>query len=574
MGKEYQMIAKTFNGLENVLAEELVKLGANDVRIDRRAVSFTGDKALMYRANLCLRSASRVLKPLLTFKAKNADEVYEQVKTIDWGEYLNVRQTFAIDTTVYSEEFRNSQFVKYRVKDAIADWFMEHEEKRPSIRIDNPDIRLNVHISHDQCTVSLDSSGESLHKRGYRDAQTDAPINEALAAGLLLMAGWDGQSDFVDPMCGSGTFLIEAALIALNIPPCIYRKEFAFEKWADFDPELFDFLYNDDSNERTFDHKIIGCDISPRALKVAEANIKAAGLGKYITLERRNIADWTPHAEPCLVVTNPPYGERLVSDDMIGLYEQIGTSLKRNFAGSTAWIISSNDECVRKIGLHASQKVEVLNGALECKFLKYELFSGKRNDFVAERKSCPHDDETKPHRSQSNENYDDRPREKFDRKTRCEWHRNDDRRYTFAQRDERRYNDRSRFDDERKPRRFQSDKADFGRDKKPFGNDRYERRPKFGFHDDERPNFEKRDDRPRFRHFDDRPNFNDKSTFDRKPRFDDERKPRRFQSDKPDFGRDKKPFSNQRNDRYDDRNSQARREQAKHNVRGYLRRKK
>ncbi len=565
MGKEYQMIAKTFNGLENVLAEELVKLGANDVRIDRRAVSFTGDKALMYRANLYLRSASRVLKPLLTFKAKNADEVYEQVKTIDWGCHLNVRQTFAIDTTVYSEEFRNSQFVKYRVKDAIADWFMEHEEKRPSIRIDNPDIRLNVHISHDQCTVSLDSSGESLHKRGYRDAQTDAPINEALAAGLLLMAGWDGQTDFVDPMCGSGTFLIEAALIALNIPPCIYRKEFAFEKWADFDPELFDFLYNDDSNERTFDHKIIGCDISPRALKVAEANIKAAGLGKYITLERRDIADWTPQTEPCLVVTNPPYGERLVSDDLVGLYEQIGTSLKRNFAGSTAWIISSNDECVRKIGLHASQKVEVLNGALECKFLKYELFSGKRNNFVAERKSRPHDDKSRPHHPERNESDDDRTHEKFDRKTRREWHRDDDRRPAFAQRNERRYNDRPPFED----RHNRNDR-----------NDRYDRRPKFVQHDDERPNFEKRDDKPRFRRFDDRSKFDDRPKFDRKPHFgdrshfDDERKPRRFQSDKPDFGSDKKPFGSKRNDRHDDRDSQARREQAKHNVRGYLRRKK
>lgn len=559
MGKEYQMIAKTFNGLENVLAEELVKLGANDVRIDRRAVSFTGDKALMYRANLYLRSASRVLKPLLTFKAKNADEVYEQVKTIDWGCHLNVRQTFAIDTTVYSEEFRNSQFVKYRVKDAIADWFMEHEEKRPSIRIDNPDIRLNVHISHDQCTVSLDSSGESLHKRGYRDAQTDAPINEALAAGLLLMAGWDGQTDFVDPMCGSGTFLIEAALIALNISPCIYRKEFAFEKWVDFDPELFDFLYNDDSNERTFDHKIIGCDISPRALKVAETNIKAAGLGKYITLERRDIADWTPQTEPCLVVTNPPYGERLVSDDMVELYEQIGTSLKRNFAGSTAWVISSNDECIKKIGLHPSQKVEVMNGALECQFQKYELFSGKRNDFVTERKSRRPDengdDGNRPFRPRRDENDGERTHEKFDRKPRFDKYDEQPHRYGY--------------DDRREERET-----------------RYERKPKFGFRDEEKPRFGQRDDKPRFRRFGDKPDFNDRPRFDRRPKFDrkphfgdrphfdDERKPRRFQSDKPDFGSAKKPFSDKRNDCHDDRNSQARREQAKHNVRGYLRRKK
>ncbi len=547
MGKEYQMIAKTFNGLENVLAEELVKLGANNVRIDRRAVSFTGDKALMYKANLCLRSATRVLKTLLTFAAKNADEVYEQVKSIDWGQYLNVRQTFAIDTTVYSEEFRNSQFVKYRAKDAIVDWFVEHEGQRPSIRIDNPDIRLNVHISHNQCAVSLDSSGESLHKRGYRDSQTEAPINEVLAAGLLLMAGWDGQTDFVDPMCGSGTFLIEAALIALNIPPCIYRKSFAFEKWTDFDADLFDFLYNDDSDERAFDHKIVGCDLSPRALKVAEANIKAAGLGKYITLCQRDIADWEPQTEPCLVVTNPPYGERLASGNLAELYEQIGNTLKRNFAGSTAWIISSNNEALRKIGLHASQKVEVLNGALECQFQKYELFSGKRNDFVAERKNRQHDNASDKRRPSDTPHDRNGEHQKFDRQPRREWHRREDEKPAFAQRKERAYNDRPRYDDRNS--HWHEER-----------NNCYDRKPKRNFDNDEKP---------RFRRFDDQPKFGPK------PRYDDDRAPCRFKDDKPRFDDGKKPFGNKRNDRYDDdRDSRARREQAKHNVRGYLRRKK
>lgn len=387
MEQEFQMLAKTFRGLEEVLAKELVNLGANNVAIDRRAVSFTGNQALLYKANLYCRTASRILKPILTFKAANADEVYEQVKTIDWSQYLQVNKTFAIDATVFSEEFRHSKFVTYRVKDAIVDWFMEHENKRPSIRIDNPDLFLNMHISHNQCTLSLDSSGESLHKRGYRDAQTEAPINEALAAGMLMMAGWDGKSNFVDPMCGSGTFLIEAALIALNIPPCIYRHAFAFEKWTDFNKELFEDLYNDDSMERPFEFKIMGSDISPRAVKIAQENIKAAGLNKYITVEQRSVTDWSAQADTCLIVTNPPYGERLLSDDLMGLYAQLGETLKHKFIGSTAWVISSHVECLQRIGLKPSTKVKLLNGALDCDYWKYELFRGKRDEFVVNKKS-------------------------------------------------------------------------------------------------------------------------------------------------------------------------------------------
>lgn len=385
MEQEFQMTAKTFRGLEEVLAKELVNLGANNVSIERRVVSFTGDQRMMYKANLYCRTASRILRPILTFKATNADEVYEQVKLIDWSKYLDVKRTFAIDATVFSEEFRNSKFVTYRVKDAIADWFMEHENKRPSIRLDNPDLFLNIHISHNQCTLSLDSSGESLHKRGYRDAQTEAPINEALAAGMLLLAGWDGKSNFVDPMCGSGTFLIEAALIALNIPPCIYRKAFAFEKWTDFNKELFEELYNDDSAERPFEFKIMGADSSPRAVKIAQENIKAAGLNKYITVEQRAIVDWELQEEPCLIVTNPPYGERLLSDDLFGLYRQLGETLKHKFTGSTTWVISSHIDCLQSIGLKPSAKVKLLNGALDCEFWKYELFRGKRNDFVVNK---------------------------------------------------------------------------------------------------------------------------------------------------------------------------------------------
>jgi len=385
MKQEFQMAAKTFRGLEEVLAKELVNLGANNVSIERRVVSFTGDQRMLYKANLYCRTASRILKPIVSFKATNADEVYEQVKLIDWSQYLDVKKTFAIDATVFSEEFRHSKFVTYRVKDAIADWFMERENRRPSIRLDNPDLFLNVHISHTQCTISLDSSGESLHKRGYRDAQTEAPINEALAAGMLLLAGWDGKSNFIDPMCGSGTFLIEAALIALNIPPCIYRQSFAFEKWTDFDKELFEDLYNDDSLERPFEFKIMGADVSPRAVKIAQENIKAAGLQKYITVEQRSISDWELQTETGLIVTNPPYGERLLSDDLFGLYAQLGETLKHKFTGSTAWVISSHVDCLQRVGLRPSAKVKLLNGALDCEFWKYELFRGKREEFVVKK---------------------------------------------------------------------------------------------------------------------------------------------------------------------------------------------
>lgn len=382
---EFEMLAKTFRGLEEVLATELVNIGANNVQLQRRAVSFTGDKALMYKANLCLRTASRVLKPILTFDASNPDEVYEEVKKVNWSDYMSVDSTFAIDSTVFSEEFRHSKFVAYRVKDAIADWFMEKYDRRPSVRLDGPQLMINIHIADRKCTLSLDSSGESLHKRGYRVAQTEAPLNEALAAGMLLMAGWNGQSNFLDPMCGSGTLLIEAALIALNIPPGIYRSSFAFEKWSDFEEELFDTLYNDDSYERPFDFKIYGSDNSPRAIKIAEQNVKSTGLSKYIQLDVMPIQKLEAPASNCMVVTNPPYGERITSDDIYGLYAALGTTMKHKFTGNTVWVISSHDECLDKIGLKPTERIRLLNGSLDCWYCRYDIFAGKRNDFVTQR---------------------------------------------------------------------------------------------------------------------------------------------------------------------------------------------
>ena len=332
------MIAKTFLGLEEVLATELVALGANDVQIQRRAVSFTGDKALLYRANLYCRTASRILVPFLTFKAADADEVYQKVKNVNWGSYLTVDGTFAIDSTIYSDHFKHSKYVTYRVKDAIVDWFSEKFDKRPTVSVANPQLMINIHIAQDKCTLSFDSSGESLHKRGYRVEESEAPINEALAAGMLLLAGWDGQCNFVDPMCGSGTLLVEAALIALNIPPGIYRSEFAFEKWNDFDEDLFDTLYNDDSYERNFEYKIYGSDISPRAIQIAKENVKSAGLTKYIDLKVSPLQKIESAPGKCMLVTNPPYGERIVSDNIFKLYGDLGSLLKHKFTDCTAWV--------------------------------------------------------------------------------------------------------------------------------------------------------------------------------------------------------------------------------------------
>ena len=382
MKKEFQMLAKTFKGLEDVLAKELIELGANNVQIQRRAVAFSGDKRMLYTANFCLRTASRVLVPIATFKAKSADDIYLQVKQLDWSQYMTAKTTFQIDATVYSDLFRHSQFVTYRVKDAIVDWWMEHEGKRPSVQLTNPDVYLNVHIAGDTVTLSLDSSGESLHKRGYRVANTQAPINEALAAGMLLLAGWNGQGDFYDPMCGSGTLLIEAALIARNIAPGIYRKGFAFEKWANFDADLFEAISSDDSRERDFQYKIYGSDAGFYAVQAANKNIQSAHLQRDIEVKQIRIQELKlaeKNTEGALIMINPPYGERLAQDrDVLRLYQDMGTTLKHQFSGATAWIISSNEEALKCIGLRPAKKIHLVNGDLECLFNKYELFKGDR----------------------------------------------------------------------------------------------------------------------------------------------------------------------------------------------------
>lgn len=377
----FPMVAKTMAELEDVLAEELVDLGANDVEIGTRMVSFTGDKALMYKANVYCRTALRILKPIYNFKANSADEVYQAVKELNWEEYLTLDTTFSIDAVVFSHIFSHSKFVAYKVKDAIADWFYERYDKRPSVSVSNPDIVLNIHVAHNKCTLSLDSSGESLHKRGYRLSQTEAPLNEVLAAGMILKSGWRGETAFVDPMCGSGTLLIEAAMIALGIPPGIHRQHFGFEKWSDFDQELFSEIYNDESSAKDFQHPIIGSDNSPKAIAIAEKNIKNAGLKKHIEISVKPLQQYNePPAPAGIVMTNPPYGERMKVDELEGLYSMIGERLKHVFTGYRAYVLSYRKESFDAIGLRYSRRFFLYNGALECEMREYEIFSGKRDD--------------------------------------------------------------------------------------------------------------------------------------------------------------------------------------------------
>ena len=360
--QEFELIAKTFMGLEQVLAKELTNLGANNVQIGRRMVAFTGNKETMYRANFQLHTAIRILKPIAHFKARSAEDMYDEVRKIDWSQYIQEGKTFSVDSVVYSEEFTNSRFVTYKVKDAIVDQFRERTGTRPNISVSNPDIRLNIHVAEDNATLSLDSSGESLHRRGYRQESVEAPLNEVLAAGMILMTGWQGETDFIDPMCGSGTLPIEAALIARNISPGVFRKEFAFEKWPDFDQELFDMIYNDDSQEREFQHHIFGYDTDMKAVNTARMNVAAAGLSRDITIEQQDFKDFSQPKEKSIIVMNPPYGERISTPNLLGTYKMIGERLKHQFMGNEAWILSYREEFFRQIGLKPSIKIPVYNG--------------------------------------------------------------------------------------------------------------------------------------------------------------------------------------------------------------------
>lgn len=541
---KYQMVAKTFQGLEEVLRDELTELGAENVEVGKRMVQFEGDLALMYKANICCRTALRILKPIVKFTASNPDDLYDAVREIEWEKYMTQDSTFSIDSTVISSEFTHSKFVTYRVKDGIVDHFNDICGRRPSIRLNNPDIQLNVHISESRVTISLDSSGEPLSKRGYKVENTEAPINEVLAAGIIMLSGWKGECDFADPMCGSGTFLTEAALIAANINPGIYREKFAFESWDDFDADLFEEIYNDDSAERDFAYKIYGGDIDPEAVRIARRNVKSAKVENMVEITCRSIEDWTDNAPEGVLVTNPPYGQRINPTNMTAqtLYRTIGTCLKQNFEGWNAWIIGLEDGFMKDIGLKPSQKFPLLNGGLECTLNEYVMFSGSYNEFRSEGGVVKHaskESDAPKVRRMTDKEWEDDARH-FDGKSRKK---------DFNRQDKTR-----RFTDD-KPRRFNDDKPHKFVDDKPR---RYDDDKPRKFNDDKPRRFD--DDKPR-RFSDDKPRkFGDdrsrKFSDDRSRRFSDE-KPRRFNDDKP------RKFSDDRARRFNNDNRKPRTENFK-----------
>ncbi len=377
--------AKTLKGLETLLAEELKSLGASRTEIGNRGVTFYGGMALMYRANLASRLALRVLLPIFNFEATDSDALYKQVRRFDWSRYLDNKMTFAVDPVVHSPHFNNSQYVAQKVKDAIVDRFRDATSLRPSVNREQPDLLINVHISGKWVTVSLDSSGGSLHRRGYRTGHGyfEAPLNEVLAAGMLMISGWDGKTPFLDPMCGSGTLAIEAALIAANIPPGIFKKQYGFENWKDFDRDLMEHVAQKLSDEREVGVPIIARDVDPEAIELTRRQVKQMDLQNIISVEHGDFAD-SKGGEGNTIILNPPYGERMKPDDIGALYSMIGSTLKHKYPGSDAWILSSSKKALGRVGLKPSSKRVLYNGSLECSYVNYRTFPGKMKDHKAQ----------------------------------------------------------------------------------------------------------------------------------------------------------------------------------------------
>ena len=379
MENNFQMVAKTLFGFEDLLANELTQLGAQKVKKGVRNVTFYGDTGFMYKCNLGLRTAIKILKPIASFKVVNEADLYDKIYKIKWEDYVDYKGTIAINSTVHSTVFNHSQYISLKAKDAIVDRFRALKGERPSIDLKFPDLKINIHIDKLFCNVSLDSSGESLHKRGYKTATNIAPINEVLAAGLIMLSGWDGQSDLLDPMCGSGTILIEAAMIACNIPPNLLRNEFAFEKWTDWDVELFEKIENSLLEKtRDFHHNIYGIDKAPSAVTKAIENVKNANLESFISIRHDDYFKTSKSNTDFLhIIFNPPYGERL-EINMEELYGNIGNTLKRNYSNSNAWFITSNVEALKYVGLRPSRKIKLFNAKLESTFVKYEVYDGSK----------------------------------------------------------------------------------------------------------------------------------------------------------------------------------------------------
>lgn len=379
MGENFKMLAKTLFGFEDLLANELTQLGAQGVKKGIRNVAFVGDKGFMYKANLALRTAIKILKPIQSFRVKNEEDLYRQIYAMDWSDYVKPSGTIAIDATIHSTLFSHSLFIAQKTKDAIVDKFRDTTGQRPNVDLKFPDLKVNVHIDRNQCTISLDTSGDSLHKRGYKTATNIAPLNEVLAAGLIMLSGWDGQSDFMDPMCGSGTMLVEAAMIACNIPPNLMRKEFAFERWQNWDVELFEKIEESLlAKTRDFHHKLIGFDKAPSAVAKAKENVKNAQLDDFISISHQDFFKTHKGTENKLhMVFNPPYGERL-NIDMQGFYKNIGDTLKQNYPNTDSWFITSNLEALKHVGLRPSRKIKLFNAKLEARLVKYMIYEGSK----------------------------------------------------------------------------------------------------------------------------------------------------------------------------------------------------
>lgn len=379
MQRNFKMLAKTLYGMEDILAEELRRLGAGNIRKGVRCVFFEGDTGFMYKANLCLRTALRILKPLSDFRVTKPEQLYQRIQQIQWSDYLDPGMTFAVDTVLHSDHFSHSLFVSQKVKDAIVDQIREKYGRRPSVSVSNPDLRIHLHLQGNMAHLSLDSSGSSLHLRGYRTATNKAPLNEVLAAGVLLLSGWKGQSDFLDPMCGSGTLLIEAAMIACNIPANLHRGAFGFQNWKDFDAELYQRIYQAALDKtRDFPYKILGMDKAPSAIRKAEQNVQNANLAEFITIRRDNFFHSKKETEgPLHLVSNPPYGERLTVDTGT-FYANIGDTLKGHYPQTRAWLLMGNPELIKKVGLRASRRIKLFNGRIEIRLALFEVYKGSK----------------------------------------------------------------------------------------------------------------------------------------------------------------------------------------------------
>jgi len=382
MSDNFKMIAKTFYGFEEILSEELLKLGAQKIIKGNRNVSFYGDKGFMYKSNISLRTALKIIKPIKEFKFKDIDEYYKKIYEIKWEDYLDFNSSFLINSVVFNSKiFNNSKFTSLKAKDAIVDRFRNKFNNRPSINSFNPELKIEIHVNRNSCTISLDSSGESLHKRGYKKYNSAAPLNEVLAAGIILMSAWDKKSDLLDPMCGTGTFLIEAAMIARNIAPNLNRLAFAFEKWKDWDNELFETIEESvKSKEIEFEYKLYGFDISSAMIKKAEKNIEISDVGVDIEIVKKDfLTSIKTDNDKLHVLINPPYDKR-ISADVNQLYKKIGDTLKNNYLYSDVWIITANLEAIKSIGLKSSKKIKLFNANLESRLLNYKIYPGSKKN--------------------------------------------------------------------------------------------------------------------------------------------------------------------------------------------------